>query len=66
MKIKVEKYLNVGYYAQCQQCDWDAAISTKETPLEQDVRNAITRHIRQTEHRVRLESTSSRVYGINY
>ncbi len=62
MGIKVEHFRNIGYVAQCNVCNWEAAIETKETPLEQDVRNAIRRHIRQSNHSVRLEATSATHY----
>lgn len=62
MKIKVERYGNIGYYAQCSDCDWDAARNTEETPSNQDVRNAIRRHVRQTGHRVSVESTTATEY----
>ena len=65
MGIKVEHFRNIGYVAQCNVCNWDAEAGTKETPSEQDVRNAIRRHVRQSNHMVRLETTSSTHYENN-
>ena len=62
MGIKAEHFRNTGYYAQCNECAWEAIVSTKETPSAQDVRNAIGRHIRQTSHSVNLEATSATHY----
>jgi len=63
MKIHVKRYGIVHYIAQCQNCDWDAAIFTKETST-QDVRNAIRKHVRKTGHTVHLESGSHTQYSL--
>ena len=64
MKINTKRYGIVHYIAECQECKWSAAITTKKTFSTQDVRNAIRRHIKNTGHSVHLESGSHTRYSI--
>lgn len=56
------RYNNIHYYAQCNNCDWNAGINTDETPNTNAVRRAIANHIKTTKHTVILETGSSIVY----
>jgi len=64
-KIKVENYGVIHYYAQCEQCKWDAGIYSSGLETRQDVRNAIRKHVKKTGHTVNLESGSSTRYTIS-
>ena len=62
MKVKSEKYGIIHAYAQCDDCDWDAAIDIKKSNRMQLLRNKIYQHIRKTGHSVTLETGNSTRY----
>ena len=62
MKIMVEQFGVIHYYAQCEDCSWDAGITSNGLKSKQDVRNAIRKHIRKTRHTVSLESGTATLY----
>lgn len=61
--IKVKKYGIIHAYAQCDNCDWTAAIDTRETNRMQKLRNKIYAHVKKTGHRVTLETGNSTTYS---
>ena len=62
MKIISNKYGIVHAYAQCGSCEWDATIDTEKTNRMQKLRNEIYKHIRETGHKVTLETGNVTVY----
>ena len=62
VKILTEKYGIVHAYARCNNCDWDAAIDIAKSNRMQLLRNKIYSHIRETKHRVTLETGNSTDY----
>lgn len=61
-RVIVKKIGVVHYYAQCERCTWDAGINSEGLVTRSDVRNAITKHVRETGHSVNLESGTSTKY----
>lgn len=63
-RIKTERFGFTHYQAFCYSCDFAPAIRTKETPTPEDVRNAVRRHVRQTGHKVSIETGVSTHYTL--
>lgn len=61
--VKTEKYGIIHAFAQCNKCDWDAAIDTAETNRMQKLRNKIYVHVKKTGHSVTLETGNSTTYS---
>ena len=62
MKIKVSQYGYTHYYAQCQNCDWDAGIRTLACKNAAEVRNATRSHIMKTGHVVTIGAGKETLY----
>ena len=62
MKIKVIRHGLMHYHAQCDDCDWECAVYDNNNS-HQDVRNLIRKHVKETKHRVSLETGSAIDYS---
>jgi hypothetical protein len=62
MSIKIDRVGIIHYHARCDECDFDAAIQTEETPTRADVRRSVMKHVRKTAHTVVIESGSATRY----
>lgn len=62
--IKTEKYGIIHAFAQCDICDWDAAIDIAETNRMHKLRNKIYAHVQKTGHSVTLETGNSTTYSL--
>lgn len=57
--MKSERYGIIHAYAQCTNCEWDAAIDIKSNSRMGKLRQQIRRHVEKTGHTVILETGSS-------
>ena len=64
MMVKSEKFGIIHAYAQCNECDWDAAIKIHETGRMGKLRNRIYAHVNKTGHTVTLETGNSTDYSL--
>ena len=62
MKIISKKYGIIHAYAQCDSCEWDATIDIEKTNRMQKLRNEIYKHIRETGHKVILDTGNTTIY----
>ena len=60
--VRSIKYGIVHAYAQCSNCDWDAAIEITSKNRMQKLRNKIYSHVNKTGHKVHLEIGNSTTY----
>lgn len=61
-KIKVTQYGYIHYYAQCQNCDWDAGINTEDCKNASEVRTATRLHVIKTGHSVVIGAGKETLY----
>lgn len=62
--VKTEKYGIIHAFAQCDKCDWDAAIDVTQNNGMQKLRNKIYAHVKKTGHSVTLETGNSTTYSL--
>ena len=60
--VKVIQYGIIHAYAQCSECEWDKSINIDDKNRMQKLRNAIYCHVKETGHRVMLETGKSTDY----
>ncbi len=63
MKILIERFGIIHAVATCRTCSWDYGLGINKKNRMQDVRNNIYKHIKETGHKVRLETGNTTYYS---
>lgn len=61
--MKTKKSGIIHAYAQCNNCDWDAALDIRSASRMGKLRQQIKRHVEKTGHSVVLETGNSTTYS---
>ena len=66
MEIQTEKFGIIHAIATCRVCNWDYGLKIDKPNRMQDVRNNIYKHVRETGHKVVLETGNTTYYSVTH